>query len=440
MLFRPLLGIFLIFFIFSYSQVGGDVDSEKLEQGEPTIAGHIGLALAETAKGNYEKARQHYIFAVLIEPNLTLVYQNLGLVLLKLNRLDEADAAFQTVIEQDRKVALAYFGRGQVASKRRDFQRACNFYKKAIEVDPKNPAFYYALAQSLLRLKDQNEAQKAIAQYRRAKSELYLQESRQLLKKEEWREALSRLQKSVEADPTYLEAAKERAYVQMRLGDFDAAKRSYEQILILETNLNLNDLLEVRSYLGIVEAQLGNINLAESIFLDTIRQFPDFMDNYLHLAQLQETKGDLAEAEATFDMGIQKQPNWAPGYWWRGQIRYKRNNIPRAESDFRLSIKLSPNTPFPKNSLAKLLAEERRNLDEALKLVQAAMREEPTPEHRATLAFVYHKLKRTKEAQSEIERAYREDPNNPEIRTLRAKILNLPLLPLLPLESVESER
>ncbi len=134
-------------------------------------------------------------------------------------------------------------------------------------------------------------------------------------------------------------------------------------------------------------------------------------------------RSDLAGAEAVYDMAIARATQWAPGYWWRGQIRYQRGNIAGAEADLRHAIELTPEIPFPKNSLARLLAEQDRSLDEALKLAQAAVSADPRSEHRATLALVYHHLGKTSKAQQEIERAYQADPNNPDVQALRTLIL-----------------
>jgi tetratricopeptide (TPR) repeat protein len=392
--------------------------------GAPLASWYMGLGLIETFRGNHEKGRQYYIASVLIDPNSVVSYQNLGSALLKLNRLDEADATFQEALEKDNKMALAIFGRGQVAAKRRRLDLARDFYLRAAELEPDNPLFHYALSQILFRLKDPKGGQKALNRYRRAKAEVYLRESHQLLKRERWKEALAPLQKAVEVDPTFIAAMEDKAYVQMRLGDFDAAKKGYEQILKSEPALPAS--IKAQLNLGIIESELGNLETSESIFLDIIRKAPDFPDSYPHLAQLRERKGDLAGAEAVFDLGIQREAQWAPGYWWRGQIRQKRGNIAGAEADFRQAITLAPNISFPKNSLARLLAEERRHLDEALKLAQAAVKADPIPEHRATLALVYYSLNKMEEAQREIEKAYQDNPKHPDIQSIRSRILNLP--------------
>lgn len=406
----------------------------KMASGNAPVSWYIGLGIIETERGNFEQARRYYITAVQLHPDATAAYHNLGGVLLKLNRLDEADAAFRASLEQkDNKpgltlnevkgniMALALFGRGQVAAQRHDFYAARDFYTRAAELDPGEHAFHYALAQVLFRLGDPEGGQSAHARYRRARAEAYLREAHQLLNREQWKEALARLQKAVEVDSTFMRALGDRAYVQMRLGEFDAAKQAFEQVLKADPNS-----LQARFYLGSIEVEMGNLESAESIFLRLIQQAPDFPDSYPQLARVREMKGDLAGAEAAFDMGLQRGPEWAPGYWWRGQIRRKRGDTAGAESDFRRAMQLAPEVAFPRDSLSQLLAEEGRNLDEALNLAKSVVAEDPSPEYRATLALVYHRLHDTEAAQREIERAYQDAPDSPYIRTLREKILDRP--------------
>ena len=50
------------------------------------VAWYIELAQIETKRNNLEKARRYYIDAVKLYPDTTIAYNNLGYVLLKLNR------------------------------------------------------------------------------------------------------------------------------------------------------------------------------------------------------------------------------------------------------------------------------------------------------------------------------------------------------------------
>jgi len=378
---------------------------------------YIGLGLLETKRGNYERARQHYIVAIHFHPDNTVAYQNLGTVLFKLNRLDEANASFRAALELAPKMASAFFGRGQVAAKRRNFVAARDFYHQAIELSPETPNFHHSLAQVCFRLNDHKAGQKALSNYRRNKAKVHFSEGRQMLEKSEWKGALVRFQKAEETDPTYTDATRYSAYVQMTLGDYELAQQRYDRVLQIEPN----DFL-TRFYLGNTEMALGQLKSAEQTFLKVIELAPAYQDCYLELGDVRKVKGDLPGAESAYTMGVLQDPSWAPGYLWRGRLRYQRGDISGAEGDFRSAIQLAPNVAAPQYSLAHLLVEENGNLDMALKWAKSAVFLESAPEHQALLAFVYFRRGQIQLAQAEIERAYQQAPDHPDVAVWRKRI------------------
>ncbi len=384
------------------------------------VAWYIALGQIETERGNLEQARRYYLVAVQLEPSATAAYNNLGYVLLKLNRLDEADAVFREALTQDGTLASAAFGRGEVAAKRGQFAVARDFYQRATLHTPGNPGFHKALADVLFQLGDNTGAETALARYRRTLAEGYLRQAHRLLEGEQARHALELLHKAVEADATFMPALKDYAYVQMQLGKLAEAKQNYRRVLTIEPSSP-----QALLHLGRIEAKLGNRAVAVSHFLALIHHEPDFMDTYAQLAHLREASEDLKGAEDAFTMGIRHAPTWAPGYWWRGQIRWKRGDSAGAESDFRRAIHLAPDVSFPKDALAAMLAAENRNLDEALSLAEAAVARDGLPVHRATLARVYYRLNRVADARREIKAAAAQAPENREILKIRSEILQI---------------
>ena len=379
---------------------------------------YVALGQIETERGNLEQARRYYIVAVQLYPDTTAAYNNLGHVLLKLNRIDEADAVFREALAQDNTLASAAFGRGEVGARRGQLAVAQRFYERAIQHAPHEPAFHKALAEVLRKIGDSDGAEAAQARYQRRLAEHYLRQAHQFIEKRQVQRARKLLQKALEAAPTFMPALKDYAYVQMQLGELATAKQTYQRVLTIEPTSR-----QALLHLGMIEARLENQTVAESHFLTLIRHEPDFMDTYSRLANLREASGNLIGAEAAFTMGIQHQPAWAPGYWWRGQIRHKQGDSDKAEKDFRRAIQLAPDVPFPKDALAYLLAEESRELAEALTLAETAVASDRRPAHHATLALVYYRLNRIPDAQREIESAFTQAPKHPYILKIRSKIL-----------------
>ena len=382
------------------------------------VTWYVALGQIETERGNLEQARRYYIIAVQLFPDTTAAYNNLGHVLLKLNRIDEADAVFRAALTLDKTLASAAFGRGEVAVKRGELAVARRFYEQAIQKAPHEPIFHKAFADVLEKLGNTEKANAARLRYKQTLAEVYRLQAQKFIEKQQGQPALALLQKALAADEGYMPALKDYAYVQMQIGELASAKQTYQRMLKLEPNSR-----QALLNLGIIEAKLGNQTEAESHYLTLIQHEPDFMSTYSHLANLREASGDLKGAENALTMGIQHQPAWAPGYWWRGQIYQKRGESSKAETDFRRAIKLAPNIPFPKDALASLLAAENRSLTEALTLAEAAVASDNRPTHIATLALVYYRLKRTSDAHREIKRAFLQAPKHPYILKIRSEII-----------------
>ena len=384
------------------------------------VTWYIALGQIETERDNLEKARRYYIVAVQLYPDTTAAYNNLGHVLLKLNRLDEADAVFRHTLMLDQTLGSAAYGRGEVAEKRGNFIEARQYYEQAIQYMPKEPIFYRSLADILAKLGDTQGATTANMRYKQTLAEVYRQQAHQFIQKRQGSRALELLRKALDADETYLPAVKDYAYVQMQLDNLEPAKQAYLQVLKTRPSSR-----QALLHLGMIESRLGNRNEAESYFQALIKYEPDFMDTYYQLSKLRETSGDLTGAENALTIGIQHNPLWAPGYLWRGKIYQKDGKSNKAETDYRQAIKLAPDVPFPKDTLAALLATEKRSLEEALMLAKSAVASDNQPTHIATLAYVYYRLNRITDARREITRAYSESPKNPYVAKIRSEIFKV---------------
>ncbi|MYF97520.1 tetratricopeptide repeat protein [Candidatus Poribacteria bacterium] len=382
------------------------------------VSWYIALGQIETERGHFEKARRYYIVAVQLHPDTTAAYNNLGHVLLKLNRIDEADAVFREALTLDKTLASAAFGRGQVAAKRDQFDVARNYYERAIQNNSLEPLFYKALADVLEKLGDTKATEIARLHYKHTLAEVYRRQAHQYIEKQQGKPALELLQKALNTDTAYIPALKDLAYVQMQMNELHSAKQTYQRVLELEPTSR-----QALLHLGRIEAKLGNSVEAESHFLSLIKHEPDFMDTYSQLSNLRKASDDLAGAKNALTMGIQRQPAWAPGYWWRGLIYQKQGESDKAEADFRRAIQLAPDVPFPKDALASLLATENRSLDEALALAESTVATDKRPAHIATLALVYYRLRRISDAKRVIQEAYTQSPKHPYIKKIHSEIL-----------------
>ena len=179
----------------------------------------VGLALIDVARSDFASAELRLRAALHLDPGEPAIHYNLAEVLFRLQRLGEADGAYVAAIERNGEFALAHFGRGRIAERRRDFAAALTHYTRAAELNPAEPATHYALARSLRRLGRAQEGARAIADYQRAVATRSLGAARRNMAQGLWDDAARQLQIAHQADPTFVDAALERAKTYIHLGE-----------------------------------------------------------------------------------------------------------------------------------------------------------------------------------------------------------------------------
>ena len=114
----------------------------------------VKLGESYEAGGKYEDATKTYEQAVAVKPDAG-VYNNMGNDYAKLNKIDEAKAAYAKSVELDPANAKsAYLNSGITLYNTSHFKDAAEPLKKATELDPKNAEAWYLLGASLAGMMD----------------------------------------------------------------------------------------------------------------------------------------------------------------------------------------------------------------------------------------------------------------------------------------------
>ncbi|HLS58588.1 MAG TPA: tetratricopeptide repeat protein [Paracoccaceae bacterium] len=116
------------------------------------------------------------------------------------------------------------------------------------------------------------------------------------------------------------------------------------------------------------------------------------------------------EAAAAYSRAIDLIGEPAPAHWpifYARAIAWERAGIwDRAETDFRRALELEPEQPLVLNYLGYSLVEQRRNLDEALDMIERAVASEPDDGYIIdSLGWVLYRLGRYEEALPHLLRA-----------------------------------
>jgi Tfp pilus assembly protein PilF len=139
------------------------VSVAELRQSVPAAAKkeyEVGLKLVN--KGDFANAAMRFEKAVSIYPEYLAARNDLGAQFLKLKRIDEAEKAFQMVMEKDPKNFNAKFNLGLVRVERKDYVEAISQLNQAIAIDSTRPVARLWLGVAYLESGDMATAEKEL--------------------------------------------------------------------------------------------------------------------------------------------------------------------------------------------------------------------------------------------------------------------------------------
>jgi tetratricopeptide (TPR) repeat protein len=178
-----------------------------------------------------------------------------------------------------------------------------------------------------------------------------------------------------------------------------------------------------------VEAQLGRAEALErsgdtegalAALTTLVEARPDLATVHATLGDMLRRADRCADAIGSYTAALDLVDTSQSRYWF---VHYTRaicyhdiDDWPPAEADFRRALELNPGQPEVLNYLGYSLVEQRRNLDEALGMIEEAVAARPDSGYIVdSLGWVYYRLGRFEEAVDPMERAVSLLPTDPII-------------------------
>jgi len=120
----------------------------ELEPTHPQI--NYRIAQAYWSEGDMDRAREHFLAELRVNPGEIDVILDYGLFLLEVGDIESAKEKFNRILEIQPDFALALFYLGEIAFDDRDYDRAAQLFKQAIRQDNTLTGPRYRLAQYAL--------------------------------------------------------------------------------------------------------------------------------------------------------------------------------------------------------------------------------------------------------------------------------------------------
>jgi arylsulfatase A-like enzyme/Tfp pilus assembly protein PilF len=287
----------------------------------------------------------------------------------------ESDAglhALERVVAEDPKVIDAWFMLGNEYYRRRQYARAIDQFKRALELKPDYDLVVINMA----------NAYRAMGRDR---------------------EAMVGYRRFMELDPKNAQIRYEAAQILIDDGKLDEAARELTQALALEPKL-----AAARNALGVLALRRGDLAAAEREIRAAIDEKADVRLAHFNLALLAEQLGDLPRAIAEYKKEIELHPNSYKAAFNLGRL-YERAGDRQAQiAEFRRAIDMNPSFAEGHLFLAKLYLDLAQNLDEAVRLARKGIDLEPRGEYAPlghyVIADVLSRQGRRAEAEQEAAR------------------------------------
>ena len=362
------------------------VYQQILGEHEASVFVHTQLASLNTEMFDLPAAEQHCRRAIEIDPGKPMPYFLLGQIMIwrygnakHKDKWDDIVATFQKVtelepdhygFEKNGRPFSAYIFLGEIAEQMGDYQSAANAFKELIRIMPYQPVYYLRLGSLYDQLGDKQEA---IITYERA-----IKINRDLWRVHDalWKlcvEQYDRLYKE-----NQLEAAAENLLKVIH---------SYSELQRLAPPA---DHKHDNELLAQFRARLGSL--------------------YVVLER-------DSEAIEVLEKALETAPDNPDVNYWLGIAYQEIGNFEQAEHYLRRTIALSPEREEAYNALGYFFAEHGTNLDEAVRLIQKALKKSPANgAYLDSLGWAYFKQGKLNDALKQLEKAVIYMPDSVEVQ------------------------
>ena len=353
-----------------------------LREHETSAFVHTQLASLSMEIYDLPTAEQSCRRAIEIAPEKPMPYYLLGEIMIwrygnakNRDKWGDIAATFQKVVELDPdhygfekngRPFSAYYYLGEISERMEDYQSAINAFKELTRIMPYQPTFYLRLGSLYNRL---DNKQQAITAYERA---IKIDRDRWRAHDALWQLYVEQYDRLYQADQ--LEAAAE---------NLRKAIHSYSELRRPNHKHDSDLLAQFHARLGSLYVVLERENEAIEVLEKALETTPDNPDtNY-----------------------------------WLGIAYQEIGNFEQAEHYLRRTIALSPEREEAYNALGYFFAEHGTNLDEAVRLIQKALKKSPANgAYLDSLGWAYFKQGKLNDALKQLEKAVIYMPDSVEVQ------------------------
>jgi len=202
--------------------------------------------------------------------------------------------------------------------------------------------------------------------------------------------------------------------------DYKCAEEQYSKLVLTEQIQRYQS--EYYVYLGTAQKRLGKTALAFKSYESALKSNPRSVVVYENLASLHHQKGNRTKALEYANAGVKLEPETADIYLIRSKIYTALGKKDLAMADLQQILTFDSGNLFAKTGLANL-KKNNGDLEGALKDYNQMLAEKPESLLYNGRAEIYLKMKKSKEALADINKAITIDPKFSQSYVTKASIL-----------------
>jgi predicted O-linked N-acetylglucosamine transferase (SPINDLY family) len=294
--------------------------------------------------------------ALRLNPTIAEAHNNLGIVLAREGRLEEAVASFQEAVRRKPDYADAHSNLGNACREQGDLETAVTHLREGLRLRPDHVEAHYNLGIALL-------AQQKLS------------------------DAISSMEKAIRLKPDHVEAL-------INIGNaLHCQGHAAEAITFLERALRLNPQhAGAHHMLGVALNAQGRTDEAVAHYREALRLRPDFPEAFSDLGNALQAQGNVTEGEASLRHVIRLKPDSAEAFYNLALLLSKQRRLEEAAASYEQVLRLKPDYVKAYVNLANIYKDQAQ-LDEALQVYRAALQVKPEDNHIHSgliVALLYH--------------------------------------------------
>ena len=369
-------------------------------------------------KRKFEAALE--LFSQLIEeqPGATRAYYFKGLAHFGMNDTNSAKTALFKAVELDAALAKARLLLAEIYLRNHDFALAQEQATHVLLTRPRDYQAWLLLGNAYMyqnKIAEADDTFKSLIETAPDNPMGYYRLGVLQRRLHQYDAAMDNFEKAMSINPKLIDVFTNIIRVQAARGEYTPAlKRCDRQLQQYNDSPALAAV--VYNLKGDLYLAQGNKAAATESFQTAIRQNPDFLRPYYALAEIYLGEHQEKKAIARYKGLLEVNPKEVQAHMLLGVLYDRQKRYELSEAHYRAALEVKPEFAAAANNLAYILADQDKDIDEALRLARMAKEKLPnSPYVMDTLGWAYYKKGLYPSAIGEFSGSLAKIPDNPAV-------------------------